>query len=183
MKCYRRYFEFILLLLQLSCCGDISSIYNDMKSLKSHPINMNDSLFVTVSDNHSLNSKSVLTFVEYFDSAECSPCAISRMYLWDMFVDKHNEHNDHIRYKFIFYTPDSVGNSIDSSISNNPSISVYWDPCGSFGRNNPQIPDNPNMHSFLIDEDNNILLIGNPLTNSKIDKLFSKIISKYHYLE
>ena len=81
MKCYRRYFEFILLLLQLSCCGDISSIYNDMKSLKSHPINMDVSLMMNLSKNHDLNEKSEITFVEYFDSTECTPCAISRLYM------------------------------------------------------------------------------------------------------
>lgn len=34
------------------------------------------------------------------------------------------------------------------------------------------------MHSFLLDRNNTITLIGNPLSNNKIEKLLNKMVIK-----
>ena len=34
------------------------------------------------------------------------------------------------------------------------------------------------MHTFLLDENNNVLLVGNPLENEKIKKLFWQIVEE-----
>ncbi len=36
----------------------------------------------------------------------------------------------------------------------------------------PQLPSNPMLHTFLLDENNEVLVVGNPLDNEKIDRMF-----------
>lgn len=169
---------FLPVVIALSGCGNVSRVYDDIKRLKEQPINMDVSLMMNLSKNHDLNEKSEITFVEYFDSTECTPCAISRLYMWDLFINKHKEYNDMVKYVFIFTAFDTIDIAIDNYIINNQLISGYWDSCGSFIKNNPHIPQNTKMHSFLLDQNNMITLIGNPLFNNKIEKLLNKIVRK-----
>lgn len=169
---------FLPVVIALSGCGNVSRVYDDIKKLKEQPINMDVSLMMNLSKNHDLNEKSEITFVEYFDSTECTPCAISRLYMWDLFINKHKEYNDMVKYVFIFTAFDTIDIAIDNYIINNQLISGYWDSCGSFIKNNPHIPQNTKMHSFLLDQNNKITLIGNPLFNNKIEKLLNKIVRK-----
>lgn len=34
------------------------------------------------------------------------------------------------------------------------------------------------FHTFLLDEDNNVLLVGNPLENKKIEEMFWQIVEE-----
>ena len=34
------------------------------------------------------------------------------------------------------------------------------------------------FHTFLLDENNNVLLVGNPLDNEKIEEMFWQIVEK-----
>jgi hypothetical protein len=53
---------------------------------------------------------------------------------------------------------------------------MYVDEFGDFYRLN-HLSDNPAFRCFLLDNDNKILAIGNPVDNSKIRKLYNKIIN------
>ncbi|MBS4809127.1 MAG: hypothetical protein KH071_14815 [Paraprevotella sp.] len=59
-----------------------------------------------------------------------------------------------------------------------PSCPVYLDSLGVLERANPQIPSNPDLHTFLLDEDNNVLLVGNPIWNEKIKEMFWQIVEE-----
>ena len=53
------------------------------------------------------------------------------------------------------------------------------DTCGSFLNANKHIPNNSLLHTFMIDKNDSVVLIGNPHTNPKIrDLLFSIINSR-----
>lgn len=43
---------------------------------------------------------------------------------------------------------------------------------------NPHLPKNKALHTFLLDENNNVILVGNPLHNKKIEKIFYKIVEE-----
>lgn len=59
-----------------------------------------------------------------------------------------------------------------------PSIPIYVDTLGVFNRNNRHIPSNPELHTFLLDSNGYVLLVGNPLENEKIEKLFWQILEE-----
>ncbi len=48
----------------------------------------------------------------------------------------------------------------------------------SFERLNPHLPKNKAMHTFLLDENNNVILVGNPLQNKEIEKMFYEEVEK-----
>lgn len=169
---------FLPVVIALPGCSDYSRVYDDIKRLKMRPIDMDVSLMMNLSKNYDPDEKSEMTFVEYFDSTECTPCAISRLYLWDLYINKHTEYNDLVKYVFIFSAFDTIDIAFDNYNVNNQLITVYWDSCGTFIKNNPHIPQNTKMHSFLLDRNNTITLIGNPLSNNKIEKLLNKMVIK-----
>ena len=57
---------------------------------------------------------------------------------------------------------------------------VFYDLDGSFERLNPHLPKNERFHTFLLDENNKVLLVGNPAGNEKLKKLYLSEIRKRH---
>ncbi|MFI3306556.1 MAG: hypothetical protein R3Y68_08625 [Rikenellaceae bacterium] len=55
---------------------------------------------------------------------------------------------------------------------------IIIDSIGEFERLNPHLPKNKAMHTFLLDENNNVVLVGNPLNNPKIEKMFKEIVEE-----
>lgn len=60
----------------------------------------------------------------------------------------------------------------------NVSFPIYVDTTKIFRRNNPQINDLSATHVFLINSNNNIVLVGNPLLNPKIEEMSLKIFEE-----
>jgi len=60
----------------------------------------------------------------------------------------------------------------------NVSFPIYVDTTKTFRRNNPQINDLSATHVFLINSNNNIVLVGNPLLNPKIEEMSLKIFEE-----
>ena len=42
----------------------------------------------------------------------------------------------------------------------------------------PQLPSNPMLHTFLLDENNEVLVVGTPLENEKIDRMFWRTVKE-----
>ena len=55
---------------------------------------------------------------------------------------------------------------------------VILDTLGQFERLNPHLPKNKALHAFLLDENNNVILVGNPLLNKKIKEMFYRIVEE-----
>ena len=47
-----------------------------------------------------------------------------------------------------------------------------------FERLNPHLPKNRALHTFLLDENNRVILVGNPSRNEKIKEMFYKIVEE-----
>lgn len=116
------------------------------------------------------------TFVHYVDSSQCSPCALDRMYSWNKYVDEYNKKG--VRFVFIVEPKieqmEDVHFSIASSGLHSP---VYVDSLFAFRKQNKNLPTDQKYHSFLLDKLGHVILVGNPLQNSKIEELLDKIIN------
>ena len=53
---------------------------------------------------------------------------------------------------------------------------IILDTLGQFAKLNPHLPKNKALHTFLLDENNNVILVGNPLHNKKIKEMFYRIV-------
>jgi hypothetical protein len=55
---------------------------------------------------------------------------------------------------------------------------VFYDLDGSFERLNPHLPANEQFHTFLLNEDNKTVLVGNPVHNEKLKNLYLAELDK-----
>jgi len=49
---------------------------------------------------------------------------------------------------------------------------------GSFERLNPHLPKDERFHTFLLDENNKVILVGYPVNNPKLKELYLKELNK-----
>ncbi len=52
------------------------------------------------------------------------------------------------------------------------------DTLNEFAKLNPHLPKNRVLRTFLLDENNKVMLVGNPLHNKKIEDMFYKIVEE-----
>lgn len=55
---------------------------------------------------------------------------------------------------------------------------ILLDTIGEFKMLNPHLPQNTLLHSFLLNEKNEVILVGNPSQNKKIQELFYQLVEK-----
>jgi hypothetical protein len=56
--------------------------------------------------------------------------------------------------------------------------SVFYDLDGSFERLNPHLPKNERFHTFLLGENDEVLLVGNPALNIGLKKIYLNTLNK-----
>ena len=55
---------------------------------------------------------------------------------------------------------------------------ILLDTKGEFLQNNPTIPKSQKYHTFMVDENNKVVLVGNPMGNEKMWELYKKEIAR-----
>lgn len=120
--------------------------------------------------------ESDLKFVVYADSVDCISCGINKMHMWMPFIKFSKLYNGKIKFYFIFHPTDKSINNIKTSFKQTElDYPMLIDKNGDFEKLNPHLPKNKALHTFLLDENNKVILVGNPLYNKDIEKLFYKI--------
>lgn len=143
-------------------------------------INTDDMMACHVLDSLSLDVKdSKLKMVLWADSTECSQCNIRHLDLWKGYVNIEREMPDEIVFYFIFeIAPEKMGEMISLIQTTRLNHTIYVDTAQIFRRNNPNIPTDVLYHTFLLDSDNKVMLVGNPIKNKSIRYLFNEILNE-----
>ena len=53
---------------------------------------------------------------------------------------------------------------------------IYIDTCGNFKKQNPCLPKEQMFHTMLLDKNDNVVFVGNPVLNKKVKSLFDKVL-------
>lgn len=119
--------------------------------------------------------KSKYKYIYYFDSTCCSPCIMNRLSIDDSIHKKFN--NEKLKCIYIFDsslkdTSAFYNNYIFSEFAED----VFLDTTHLVATNNNYITSNIVTHIFLIDENNVIRLVGNPIKNEKVKSMLFDII-------
>lgn len=172
----------VLVVLTVGCRFNTSNakkVDRMLKTLKSTPIQFEENSFVIC--RNGVNDKTVsldeaqFKMICFVDSQECSPCILKDAYLWNGYVNVFKSGEVAFLYVVSSKTVDAVRSQIrESGFSQN----FYIDTLGKFKHENRQIPESSVYHTFLVDKDNNVLLVGNPAKNKHIEKLFFEIVNK-----
>lgn len=167
-----------LLSLGLTSCGEKARIRENMVRFMKSEIVIPDDLECINNRDITPICKEIFMpnkFIIYYDSLDCSSCRISHL------VDIYPiyEMADTINFTVItIFSPscENMEEVIEQLMMLNHPIPIYVDTQKSFSRINEKIPSDYRFHNFLIDNNNRVIYVGNPLTNTQMSKLFIQTI-------
>lgn len=169
----------VVILVLLCTCNNIQK---EMELLSSRPIILPDTLsnFYTSKEVGYINSSiPLMKLIIYIDSSECASCSIKQISEWNSIIDSVLRISNKINFYFIL-TPKKINlSSVKRTlIAEGFNYPVLLDTLGKFEGSNPHLPKNRALHTFLLDENNNVILVGSPLYNKKIEEMFYKIVEE-----
>lgn len=125
-----------------------------------------------------LNKKG-FKLVVYADSVGCTTCAINHIDSWNRFIDYAKQFDNQLRFCFIFSPMKEELRRTKLMIANTIfDYPILLDTLGEFEKLNPHLPKNRSFHVFLLDENNKVILVGNPMRNKRIEEMFYKIVEE-----
>ena len=120
-----------------------------------------------------------LKYVIYKDSLDCTSCAISKMHFWNDFIKYAEPYNRRLKFYFIYSPLKKDYKRVEFLLKNiDFDYPILLDTLDEFAKLNPHLPKNRALHAFLLDEDNNVILVGDPLYNKRIEKMFYNIVEE-----
>ncbi len=165
-----------------SCsCND--GVKRQLKKMHGLPVNISCEgmrCWCPATDGYSsLDNDTKLTYVIYSDTSDCSLCYLQHLELWNDFVDMEKEHEGIVRFLFVMEArKEENGNLYEQLGITNLKHCIYVDENTTFSKNNPQIPTSAFFHTFLLDEEKKVILVGDPTKNEKIESIFMKIVKE-----
>ena len=118
--------------------------------------------------------KNTFAIINYVDSTGCTSCKL-RTNGWNEFIEKVKK--EHVQIDIIFIVHPQVFTDVKEIINNNckNQIVVVCDAENKWKDYN-NLSKNEMLHTFLINNDNNIVIVGSPATNAEISDLMLKVI-------
>ena len=163
----------VFIILSIMSCQKQDFVRKQIETLKSTPVSLEFKDMQIKRLNYVNNAKWKL--IIYSDTTECSSCGLRDLSNWQPFIEKAKEKS--VDIIFIF-TPSKKNVDVFNFVLKTriPKANIVVDTKNIFIKRNPQIPVNPLLHIFLLNKDNEVVLVGNPLKNKEINKLFWGIV-------
>lgn len=128
-------------------------------------------------DNEMGNSEN-LKFVVFWDSANCTSCNFMHINNWNSIIYKANQITT-VDFIFIMETTSENKEEIISLYHNSLfPYNIYLD-LNHITKQNNSFLDNPLFHCLLVDKNDKIIFVGNPLNSEKVQESFLQGISYY----
>ena len=178
-------FSTVLFIIGMSACNHNERYKETILKMTSRPVNLSkDKMELVYCDTKDSTTQSNMDetkeylWVVYADSFVCSSCKLSELHYWNEFIYESKKMSDNVDFCFIFSPKKEDENTFMFTVrSLKFATSIYLDSSNSFHHNNPQIPNDQRFHTFLLNGDKKILLVGDPVKNEKINKLFQEIVA------
>ena len=179
-------FECLLTITLLLSCKDNKQIANTLRKMESKPIELCvDRLpcYINGADTCGYIPKGYNhLLVVNIDSAECTSCRISHLYQWHEWFELTEDKNMHFSIILIIQPKSDEAFNISNKLRRNSqiykNIPLYLDVDGSFLKKNFNFSIPPTMQTLLLDNNDSIVYVGNPLINNTIKKDITNIINK-----
>lgn len=123
--------------------------------------------------------KAKMKLVHYIDSATCSTCYLQKA-ATNEFLHSMERLSKNEFYNVFIINPDKKTRTrIEDDFKEKqiPST-VFLDSANIFMGLNPNIPSESMFHTFLLDENNKVILIGNPMVNKQIEEMLVLIVEE-----
>lgn len=171
-----------LLITLLTCMGCTPNLTRQMQDFMGKKISFDVKLACT-SDMHDVQSStkfdSIIKFVVLYDSTECSSCRVSRLEQYNDISDLTDRYGVRVCPIIIFAPAAAQMSALRRELLLQKLLfPVYIDSDHTFERINPYIPVDLRLHAFLLDRDNEVVLIGDPINNPVLWDLYAKTINE-----
>jgi len=115
--------------------------------------------------------------VIYVNKDGCQDCKLHSLLPSTYMFMLENEHRENFGVIIILNTSD-IESTDDTLAKFRFRRTVFYDLDGSFEFLNPHLPANELFHAFLLNEENRVVLVGNPVRNEKLTKLYLAELNK-----
>lgn len=172
----------LLFLFSLWGCRQ-KSINDILEQMEKYPVQMSlDQMICVTPDSvvkqsHDTNG---LKMVVFADTTDCSLCYIDHLKQWNDLLSLETKYQN-LSFYFMVEARKNEGKSLSNLLHDCGLFhTAYIDTSHVFLRENPHVDVPSAFHTFLLDEDNRVILVGNPLTNPNIEKLLIEILEASH---
>ncbi|MDR2585250.1 MAG: hypothetical protein LBC84_03385 [Prevotellaceae bacterium] len=117
--------------------------------------------------------------VVWHDSLACGICEVSRMFKWDELVADVDSMSQWFSIIFLFTPPEKDMHILTTTLKDARfNYPVFIDQNATFVEQNQKLPKNSLLHTFLLDKNNKVVLVGSPLHNPVLWELYKSTIWK-----
>lgn len=170
---------FSFILLALSSCKD-NALKKELKRLSQLEIkipNIEQCMYGGKDTVMHITNDALARMVIFYDSTVCSSCQVSRIWEWEDVVGLSKATNGKFAPVFVFNPPKGKVNELRIALKSYPfKYPIFIDEDGEFVKQNPELPANTLLHTFLIDKNNNVTLVGKPTGNDQLWELYKSTI-------
>ena len=125
---------------------------------------------------HFSNETSV-RMIAIFDSTFCASCHLPNMKVWNEVISYSKATDSKFEPIFIFSPKQEEIVSLKQSLRENMfEWPFFIDENGDFLKNNPFIPQDSRFHTFLLNSENKIILVGSPINNEDLWSMYKEQI-------
>ena len=121
------------------------------------------------------------TFVKYVNSIQCSKCVVKNLRQWVAFQEVFDEHPQTLSLVIVLAPQKYQRKLLYEELTKDTLMSenIYIDSLRVFERMNPGLPQNPFTNCYLIDENNKVLIVGDPTYDDNVEREFVELM-KYN---
>lgn len=163
----------------LFACKD-AGLKKELKRLSQLEINIPDiqqCMYAGQDTTMNIVNDAYAKMVIFYDSTVCSSCQMSRIWEWEDVVGLSKATNGKFSPVFVFNPPKGKINELKIALKTYPfKYPVFLDEDGEFIKHNPELPANTLLHTFLVDKNNKVVLVGKPVGNEQLWELYKSTI-------
>lgn len=175
-------FGILIISLSFVCCNR-NEVKKELSALMAKKITIPENGIISINGKDTVienyyNAK--YKIIVYADILGCNPCKVSKMSYWIDMIKFVNS-CDETKIYFIFSVKQSELHSLKISLMSYPidyPVIIYKN--NEFSELNTHIPKAEHFHTFLLDENNQVILTGNPIYNDEIKQMY---LNKIHEIQ
>lgn len=176
-----KHLMYLIALLFLVACDSSHEISKKIKEMESAPVTIdyssmscwiNDSLITE----KPWESEKGMKLISFVDSSLCSECNIKKLAIWNDIIELEQQYEG-FNVVFILGVKEGMTSYISTQLHlSGISHPIYLDETQSVLTKNPHIPQESMYHTFLLDEKNNVVMVGSPVEGENIEKIMLKVL-------
>lgn len=117
------------------------------------------------------------TLLIWYDSTQCSGCKLSAINSLEDYVRFCKDTVAGANVDIVFSPPVEVKEAFDEAVlAARCNYPLYVDFYGAFAQKNRKLPKSEKLHTFLLDANGKVVLVGDPTHNNTLWNLYRKYI-------